>query len=128
MDYRPIYHPEISSDLSVIPANIKGRIRKAIEKRLLVDPIGYGLPLRKSLQGYRKLRVGDYRIIYHLEGQDIIILKIGHRRDVYPKILGRLRNSHRPPMYWSTGSTRPNLQLSTVAIPGGFISRPHLDR
>ncbi len=92
MDFRPIYHPEIPSDLSVIPANIRERVRKAIEKRLLIDPIGYGLPLRKSLQGYRKLRVGDYRIIYRLEGQDIIILKIGHRRDVYPKILVRLRN------------------------------------
>ena len=92
MDYRPIYHPEIRTDLSGIPGNVKERIRKAIEARLLVDPVSYGLPLRKSLQGYRKLRVGDYRIIYRLENKDIIILKIGHRRDVYPKMLVRLRN------------------------------------
>ena len=90
MDYRPIYHHEISDDLADIPANIKGRIRKAIVTRLLIDPINYGLPLRKSLQGHRKLRVGDYRIIYRIQGKEIIILKIGHRKDVSPKVLARL--------------------------------------
>ena len=90
MDYRPIYHHEIPDDLADIPANIKERIRKAIETRLLIDPINYGLPLRKSLQGHRKLRVGDYRIIYRIPGKEIIILKIGHRKDVYPKVLARL--------------------------------------
>ncbi len=90
MDYKPVYHHEIPNDLAAIPVNIKTRIRKAIETRLLIDPIHYGLPLRKSLQGYRKLRVGDYRIVYRIHGKEIIILKIGHRKDVYPKVLARL--------------------------------------
>ncbi len=86
MEYRPVYHHEISHDLVEILANIKGRIQKSIETRLLVDPISYGLPLRKSLHGHRKLRVGDYRIIYRIHGKEVIILKIGHRKDVYPKV------------------------------------------
>ncbi len=90
MDYKPVYHPEIPDDLAAIPANLKERIRKAIETRLCVDPVNYGLPLRKSLQSYRKLRVGDYRVIYRIHGKEVIILKIGHRRDVYPKVLARL--------------------------------------
>jgi mRNA interferase RelE/StbE len=90
MEYRPVYHQDITHDLVEIPSNIKGRIQKAIETRLLIDPISYGLPLRKSLQGHRKLRVGDYRIIYRIQGKEVVILKIGHRRDVYPKILARL--------------------------------------
>jgi mRNA interferase RelE/StbE len=90
MEYSPIYHQEILQDLVKIPGNIKDRIRKAIETRLLIDPISYGLPLRKSLRGYRKLRVGDYRIIYRIYGKEIVILKIGHRKDVYPKVLTRL--------------------------------------
>ena len=93
MDYRPIYHHEIPDDLADIPANIKERIRKAIETRLLIDPVNYGLPLRKSLQGHRKLRVGDYRIIYRIHEKEIIILKIGHRKNVYPKVLARLSKS-----------------------------------
>jgi mRNA interferase RelE/StbE len=90
MDYQLIYHHEIPDDLAHLPVNIKDRIRNAIEKRLLIDPISYGLPLRKSLQGYRKLRVGDYRIIYRIEGKQIIVLKIGNRKDVYSKVLVRL--------------------------------------
>jgi len=90
MEYRPVYHYEIPHDLAGIPSNIKARIKKAIETRLLTDPVSYGLPLRKSLQGHRKLRVGDYRIIYRIHGKEIIILKIGHRKDVYPKVFARL--------------------------------------
>lgn len=91
MKYEVVYHHEIPDDLAAIPANIKERIQKSIESRLLVDPINYGLPLRKSLQGHRKLRVGDYRVIYRIAGEKIIVLKIGHRRDVYPKTLNRIK-------------------------------------
>ncbi len=45
-------------------------------------------PGAKKLQGERdlyRLRVGDYRIIYRVDGKrvTVLILKIGHRRDVY---------------------------------------------
>ena len=90
MHYKSIYHPDIPKDLQNIPKNIKSRIKTAIEERLLVDPISYGLPLRKSLHGHRKLRVGDYRIIYKINNDEVYILKIGHRKEVYPKVLSRL--------------------------------------
>ena len=90
MHYRPVYHPDIPRDIAAIPVNIRERIRRAIENRLLVDPVSYGLPLRKSLRGYRKLRVGDHRVIYRIDGEKVIIFKIGNRKDVYPKVLNRL--------------------------------------
>ena len=85
MTYSITYHPEIARDISGFPKNIRTRIKKAIENRLLTDPIKYGEPLRRSLQGYRKLRVGDYRVIYKIKDNTIIILKIGHRKGVYNK-------------------------------------------
>ena len=85
MDYTIAYHAEIPEDLSSVPENIKTRIRRAIERRLLKDPLKFGDPLRRSLQGYRKLRVGDYRVIYRIQDTDIFVLKIGHRKDVYKK-------------------------------------------
>jgi mRNA interferase RelE/StbE len=84
------YHPDVQRDLSRLSGNIKIRIRRAIEERLLKDPIAYGEPLKRTLKGYRKLRVGDYRIIYKLEGTNIIILTIGHRKEAYEKIHLRL--------------------------------------
>lgn len=83
MNYTLLYHPEIAKDISCLPKNIKIRIKKAIENRLLTDPLRYGDPLRRSLQGYRKLRVGDYRVIYKIKNSNIIILKIAHRKEVY---------------------------------------------
>lgn len=85
MLFDPKYHPEVARDISGLPQNIKLRIRKAIEDRLILDPVRFGEPLRRSLSGFRKLRVGDYRVIYQVQEQTVIILKIGHRRDVYKK-------------------------------------------
>lgn len=91
MKYVVVYHHEIPDDLADIPTNMRERIQRAIESRLLADPVNYGLPLRKSLQGHRKLRVGDYRVIYRIDGHTVMVLKIGHRRDVYPKSLSRVK-------------------------------------
>jgi len=85
MLFEPKYHPEVARDIAGFPQNIKNRIRKAIEDRLILDPVKFGEPLRRSLSGFRKLRVGDYRVIYQIQVQTVIILKIGHRREVYRK-------------------------------------------
>lgn len=91
MKYTVLYHHLVlKEDLPKIPKNIKETIKKAIEERLLKEPLLYGEPLRQSLKGHRKLRVGDYRIIYRVKLDTIIVLKIGHRKEVYLKIFPRL--------------------------------------
>jgi mRNA interferase RelE/StbE len=92
MAYRLIYHPDILKyDLPRIPKNIiRESIRKAIEERLLFNPVLFGEPLRQSLKRHRKLRVGDYRVIYRISGKEVIILKIGHRKEVYTKVFSRI--------------------------------------
>ena len=91
MAYKILYHHLVyKEDLSPIPANIKKRIKEAIEQRLIKEPVLAGKPLRQSLKGHRKMRVGDYRVIYRIEKDTIIVLKIGHRKDVYEKVWGRI--------------------------------------
>lgn len=90
MGYGILYHPLVAEDIRKIPANLRDRIRSAIENRLMTDPVKAGKPLRQSLSGHRKMRIGDYRLIYRLELKTIIILKIGHRKDVYEKAVSRL--------------------------------------
>jgi len=86
-----IYHPDIpKEDMPGIPQNMKQAIKRAIETRLIPHPSLVGEPLRQSLKGHRKLRVGDYRVIYRIQADKIIILKIGHRKDVYSKVFSRL--------------------------------------
>ena len=91
MPYKIRYHPDVrGKDLPKINKNIQKRIRAAIEKRLLVAPERYSEPLRRTLKGYRKLRVGDYRIVLKLQDEDILILGICHRKDVYERIERRI--------------------------------------
>lgn len=74
----------VRKDIPRLSTTAGRRIRKAIETRLMTQPLRFGKPLRYSLVGARRLRVGDYRVIYRIEPPDtVLLLKIGHRRDVY---------------------------------------------
>ena len=66
------------------------RVRTAIEHRLGTEPHQYGEPLRKTLQGYWKLRVGDYRVVFKIVGEEVWILGIIHRKKVYEAIEKRV--------------------------------------
>ncbi len=85
MKWNILYKQSTKKDLKKISNDLKYIIRRAIEERLMVDPIKFGLPLRRNLKRYMKLRVGDYRIIYFIKRKTVTVhvIKIGHRKDVY---------------------------------------------
>ena len=84
MGYKLRYHPSVKSeDLPKLDRAIVARIRKAIETRLLAAPQEYGEPLRRTLKGYWKLRVGDYRVVFRVKGKEIFVLGIIHRKEAY---------------------------------------------
>jgi mRNA interferase RelE/StbE len=90
--YQVRYHPDVKEkDLPKINKNIRKRIKTAIEQRLLLAPEKYSEPLRRTLKGYRKLRVGDYRIVLKLEKGTILILGICHRKEIYERMEWRLQ-------------------------------------
>ena len=92
MAFRLKYHPDVKgADLPRINVKMRERIRRAIESRLMTAPQEYGLPLRKSLRGYWKLRVGDYRVVFKVEGEVIYVLGIRHRKNIYEDVPGRIR-------------------------------------
>jgi len=89
--FRVLYHPAVwEKDLPSIDAGVKRRIRKAIETRIMTDPLRYGLPLRKDLKGRWKLRVGDYRIVYLVDESTVTILGIYHRSKIYSRLKDRV--------------------------------------
>jgi mRNA interferase RelE/StbE len=74
----------VREDIPRLSKAARDRIRRAVEVKLTAHPIELGKPLRYSLKGARRLRVGDYRVIYKIEPPDLVlIVKIGHRREVY---------------------------------------------
>ncbi len=84
------YHPDVKEvDIPLIDMRTKKRIKKAIETRLITAPHQYGEPLRKTLKGYWKLRVGGYRAVFKIVKSEVWILGIIHRKNVYEKIQKR---------------------------------------
>ena len=78
------YHPKVKSeDIPRLSSNSAVRIENTIRNRLMINPIKYGFYLRGTLSVYRKLRVGDWRIIYKIVDKEIRIIAIGNRKDVY---------------------------------------------
>lgn len=77
-------------DLPDIPTNLHTRIARSIDGRLTSEPTRYGVPLRGTLKGYWKLRVGDYRVVFKVAGQEVWVLTILHRREVYEAVAARL--------------------------------------
>ena len=73
----------VNEDLPNILEPWKGEIKQAIEKKLMTRPEVYSRPLRRSLKGYRKLRVGGYRVVFRVEDNQVKIFVIQHRSTVY---------------------------------------------
>jgi len=88
MAYKLKYHPDVKgSDLLQIDAKNKGIIKRAIEERLATQPEAYGKPLRKTLKGYWKLRVGDYPVVFKVSSDSIFVFGIIHRKEVYSELV-----------------------------------------
>jgi len=82
--YRLLYHPlVVSRDIQRLDPPVRRRIRAAIEAKLVDRPEAAAKPLAHTTQRLWSLRVGDWRAIFALRDDEIWILRIGHRRDVY---------------------------------------------
>lgn len=82
------FHPQAEKDLSKLDRQTASRILRFLRERVapLEDPRSLGEALKgPELGRFWKYRVGDYRLICHIEGQrvTILVVRVGHRRDVY---------------------------------------------
>ena len=90
MPFPVVFHPEVKDDAAVLSKAMRERIKNAIETRLTTDPSRYGKPLRGTLAGYWKLRVGDWRVVYAIRNNEVVVFAIKHRGRVYEKVHGRV--------------------------------------
>ena len=82
MDYKITYKKSVIRDLKKInKADLKKLISK-IEKELSTKPESPPA-LKGEFAGLRKLRFGNYRVIYAILDKEVLILRSGHRKEVY---------------------------------------------
>lgn len=66
------------------PKSIQQRIIKKLDYFISTDkPLEFAENLINSEIGEYRFRVGDYRVIFDLESTSIVILSVGHRREIY---------------------------------------------
>lgn len=81
--YKLLFSKEVADFLKRLDNSIRSRVLGKL-KKLETRP-DLGKPLTGQLTGFRSLRIGDYRVIYSIEREklSILVIKIGHRKNVY---------------------------------------------
>ncbi len=85
MKYRLLYTQSAARDIQRLDPDIKGRLGKTL-LRYEKDPLKYAERLTQSKLGSYRFRIGDYRVVFDLEGEEIVILRVGHRREIYKRV------------------------------------------
>ncbi|MFJ9128209.1 type II toxin-antitoxin system RelE/ParE family toxin [Streptomyces sp. NPDC102340] len=83
-EYRTVFHPETQAELRKIPRATALRILAKLTE-LESDPLGFNTTALISQPDRRRLRVGDYRVIYTIDNGELVVwvVHIGHRSTVY---------------------------------------------
>ena len=69
-------------DYRKLPQDIKARITSKIIE-YSENPLNHARKLSHHSIGAYRFRIGNYRIIFDFEEDNIIILRVGHRKDIY---------------------------------------------
>ena len=80
--FKLFYKNSVAKDLKRLSKDEIKRILNGIEEKIIADPF-LGKPLKGDFRGCYRYRFGDYRVIYSIVNQEILILRIGHRKDIY---------------------------------------------
>jgi mRNA-degrading endonuclease RelE of RelBE toxin-antitoxin system len=75
--------PTAERELLDLPRSVRARVYEVIERLKKWPHVSGVKPLRGNLAGHYRARTGDYRLQFHVAGQDIIAEHIGHRDRFY---------------------------------------------
>ena len=83
MGYSTRIKRSAARELARVPRRDRERIVHAID-RLGDNPLA-GSPLKGDMRGLRRLRVGDYRVVYEVLDGELVVLVVlvAHRREAY---------------------------------------------
>ena len=91
MSWTVRYTETAAKAIKKLDPTVRKRVRAAIDA-LREDP-HRGKPLQLTLKGLYSWRTGDWRIVYRFDGEkiEILVITVGHRREVYARVRSLLR-------------------------------------
>ena len=82
MSYKLFYSKTAFDDIKKLDSVARKRVKKKIET-YSQNPLSHAKKLVDSKIGNFRWRVGKYRVVFDIRDKDILILRIGHRREIY---------------------------------------------
>ena len=82
MPYELIYTRRAAKDIDKLEQKVKERIKGGLEK-YKGEPFQFATKLAATEIGTYRFRIGDYRVVFDMEDDKIIVLRVGHRREIY---------------------------------------------
>lgn len=84
--YNLLYKKPAVKDIQSLAPQVRKRLgTKLVFFASQDNPLDFADPLTKPPDAQYRYRVGDYRVLFDLEGRNIVVLRVQHRRDVYRK-------------------------------------------
>lgn len=84
MKYELVYTRRAERDIRKLDSKIKDRIAKTL-LRYREEPLRFAEKLTDPVLGEYRYRIGDYRVVFDMEGNEIVVLRVGHRREIYKR-------------------------------------------
>jgi mRNA-degrading endonuclease RelE of RelBE toxin-antitoxin system len=88
MDFKLEFTTAARRDFKKLPPNVRNAIEQTHCPKIKSDPFGQGEPLRGDLVGVYSYHFGrkpEYRILYFVEGDSVVIIAIGPHNAAYRK-------------------------------------------
>ena len=82
--YIVIFRPQAEKEYKKLSRSVQIQIRNKLKYYLSADnPLSFASYLKDSSLGTYRYRIGDYRVIFDVQDDKLIILTLGNRRDIY---------------------------------------------
>ena len=84
MKYTLVYTHRAVKDIHKLEPKIKKRIGETL-LHYKEEPLKYAKKLTDPKFGTYRFRIGDYRVIFDIEDDEIVVLRAGHRKFIYKR-------------------------------------------
>ena len=82
MKYDFVYTRRAEKDLRKLDKAVRNRIGKTM-LQYRAAPLKHAEKLTGEKLGMYRFRIGDYRVVFDIVGNDVVVLRVGHRKEIY---------------------------------------------
>ncbi len=81
---RFVFSESAAKDVAKLPATTRRSLRTKLQYwQAQTDPLHFAKPLIRHKAATHRFRIGAYRVLVQVSGDEIRILRVRHRKDVY---------------------------------------------